>query len=288
VVLVVVAFVVAAGVGAWSRMPDYEWHLQPLWLGAATLGFAVLQLTHAALWRRLLQALGQRVGGRRCRAIWCTSGLARYSPGSVLMPMVRVALAEREGVPKRVCLASVVYEVALLLTGASALGAYALVSVPALEDDPGRFAILIVPVLALAALHPRVFRPIADRALERLGREPLPSALPFRTVVGFAVLYAATWIVGGLSVYAVIRGVYPATPDDLLVVIGASAVGFVAALIGVALPGGLGAREGGLAVVVSAAVPLAVGVAVAVAVRILQLAVEIVLAAVTPLVARGR
>ena len=50
-----------------------------------------------ALWRRVLHHLERDIDPRRSRAIWCTSGLARYTPGSVLMPMVRVAMAQARG-----------------------------------------------------------------------------------------------------------------------------------------------------------------------------------------------
>jgi hypothetical protein len=40
---------------------------------------------------------------------------ARYVPTGALSLVVRLVVAERLGVPKRVCLASVVYEVALSL-----------------------------------------------------------------------------------------------------------------------------------------------------------------------------
>ena len=77
-----VGLAVAAAV---FSLPDFDWRLDPAWLAAAAVAFAALHLSHAALWRGVLSTLGQVVDRRRCRAIWCTSGLARYTPGSVLM-----------------------------------------------------------------------------------------------------------------------------------------------------------------------------------------------------------
>jgi glycosyltransferase 2 family protein len=267
-------------------LPDFDWRFDPAWLAAATAAFAALHLSHATLWRWVLHALGQRVDRRRCRAIWCTSGLARYTPGSVLMPMVRVAMTEPEGVPKRICLASVIYEIALLLTGAVVVGAYAAVRAPELEGHPVRYVVLVLPVIAIAALHPSVFRRLADAALVRLGRERLPVALPMGKLLGFVALYSATWVLAGFGLYALIHGVHAVEPDDLLIVLGAPAVGYIAAMLAFMLPGGIGARETGLAVVLSATLPVAVGVAVAVALRLLQMVVELACAAITPLLAR--
>jgi hypothetical protein len=283
---VIVACVGMAVVAAWTSLPDFEWRLDVPWLLAAVAAFTVLHLSHAALWHGLLRSLRQSMDWKRSRSIWCTSGLARYTPGSVLMPMVRVAMCEPEGVPKRICLASVVYELALLLTGGVIVGAYALVSAPALGGHPIRYAVLVLPVLALAALHPRIFRRLADVVLMRLGRERLPFALPMVKVLGFAALYSATWVLAGFGLYALIHGVHPVEPDDLLVVIAAPAVGYIAAMLAFMLPGGLGARETGLAVLLSATLPVAVGVAAAIALRLLQMVVELICAAVTPFLAR--
>jgi uncharacterized membrane protein YbhN (UPF0104 family) len=200
--------------------------------------------------------------------------------------MMRVAMSEPEGVPKRICLASMVYEVALLLTGAVVVGAYAVVSAPDLDGHAIRYVVVVLPVLAIAALHPRVFRRLADAALVRLGRERLPVALPMTKLLGFVVVYSITWVLAGFGLYALVHGVYPIEPDDLLIVIGAPAVGYLAAALGFMVPGGLGARETGLAVVLSATLPVGVAVAVAVALRLLQMTVELACAAITPLLAR--
>jgi uncharacterized membrane protein YbhN (UPF0104 family) len=285
-VALVVVSVAGAIAASWSRLPDFQWRFDARWLVVALAAFTVLNLGHAALWHLLLRALNQDMDHRRARSIWCTSGLARYTPGSMLTLFVRVAMSEKEGVPKRVCFASLVYEMALLLTGAVAVGAYALVSAPALGDHPVRYVILALPFLALAGLHPRVFRPVADRLLRRLGREPLPFAIPFGRVVGLAALYSLTWIIAGVGLYALLEGIYPSEPDDFFILLAGPAVGYVAAMFGFFLPGGVGARETGLAALLAVAVPVAVAVAVAVALRLLQLGIELACAGVAPLLAR--
>lgn len=69
--------------------------------------------------------------------------------------MIRMAMAERESVPKRITLASTVYEFALLLTGSVLVGAYFVVTLPDLEGVWQRYLVLILPAIALLAIHPR-------------------------------------------------------------------------------------------------------------------------------------
>jgi hypothetical protein len=284
---VLVAAAVAGTVAAtWSRLPDFDWRIRPAWIAVAGVAFLTLHLVHAGLWRRVLERLDHEVDSRRIRAIWCTSGLARYTPGSVLMPMVRVAMTQPEGVSKRMCLASVIYEMAFMLTSSVLVGTYALVQTPEFDHGVLRYLILLVPLAALVCLHPRIFRPVANLALARLGRQSLPAVLPFSSLLLFVVLYSGAWLVAGAGLYALIGGLHPVAPDDFLVVLAAPAVGYIAAAMAFMLPGGLGAREGGLAAVLSLALPLAVGVALAVALRLLQLTIELGAAAVTSVIAR--
>src|SRR5207248_10618140 len=68
--------------------------------------------------------------------------------------------------------------------------------------------------------------------------------------------------------------------------VAAYSVGFAASLVAFILPGGLGARETVLAAALAPALPFTVAVAVAVAVRLVQMAVEVAFAFVTPMLAK--
>ena len=62
---------------------------------------------------------------------------------------------------------------------------------------------------------------------------------------------------------------------DLAVVVGAFSVGTALSLIGLALPGGLLAREAGIALALSPVMPAAPAIAIAVLSRIVQLVLEV-------------
>lgn len=285
-----VCFAVVASIGGTiaataGNLPDVEWRLDGGWLVLAAAGFLALNLIHASLWQMVLHRLGTPVGFARGLAVWCTSGLARYTPGTVLYSMLRVAMVQADGVTLRAGLASVVYELALTVTSAVIVGAYAIVHGDPLDVGVLRYAILTIPVIAVATLHPRVFRPVTDMALRRVGRPPLPTMLGVRALAQLTALYCLSWILAGLSLYALIQGLQTNSPDDLLIVLAAPAVGLVAAAVGFMIPGGLGARETGVAAVLNLAMPFTVALAAAVVLRLLQLGIEMVCAAVTSLVA---
>jgi uncharacterized membrane protein YbhN (UPF0104 family) len=235
----------------------------------------------------MLRALGGEVEPRRGRAIWSATLLARYVPTSMLMAVSRVALAEGEGVAKRVTLASLAYEFALTFITSLGLAVYVVLQLPWFEQHEYlRWLALALPIVGLISLHPAIFHRVADHGLKRMGRDPLPLSLGFGQVLGLAILYAGSYLVAGFSVLAMAHVLYPLGPGDNFAAIASYGLGYVAGVIAFVIPGSLGAREAGIALGLSLVMPAAVAVAVAIAVRVLQMGVEVLFAVVTPLLAR--
>jgi uncharacterized membrane protein YbhN (UPF0104 family) len=285
--------ILSVALAAWSSLSDLaemDWRLRPAWLVFGFVAMVALVFFNAELWRRLLRELGSELPARRATPIWCVSGLARYVPTSLLMPVVRTAMAERQGVPKRVSLVSIVYELAFAFTGALIVGAYFVIELSALDGRPERYLVLALPLTAVIALQPAIFQPAADYVLGTLGRAPLPATMRSAAIARFVALYSAASVLGGLSVYGIAQAIHPIAGDEWLSVIGAFAVGTTVSLLAFLLPGGLVARETGLAVALTPVMPAGPAVAVAILARIVQIAVELLLAVLTPLAAgrRGR
>jgi glycosyltransferase 2 family protein len=272
----------------WSRLPNFEWRFAPGWLALSLLAFAVFQAAHAELWRLILVNMGERLAVLPALAIWSVTLLGRYVPTGALMVVGRVAMAQREGVARRVCLASVVYEVALTGVGALALGSWFALTLPALEDRPERYAILALPIGALIALHPRIFHPLADRVLDRVGRDPLPRVVAYRRVLLLALGFLSTFVVAGAGVYCFAQAIYEVGSDDLSTFVAAYSVAWIVSVLGFFSPAGLGAREAGLTAALVPVMPLAAAAAVTVGVRLVQIGLELLFAAVSPLAAGRR
>ena len=284
--LILLLGVVLALVAAVGEIPDLEWRFRFWWALLGFLAFGIYTLASAEIWRRLLMSLGPELRAGPGVAIWSSSTLGRYVPTGLLVPVIRIAMAEGQGVSKRICLASVVYEQALAFTAAVILGAYFIIDLPDLSGEPARFLVLIVPVVTFACLHPRVFRPVADRVLRRLGRDELPVVLRLGRSVEFVALYAATLIVGGLGLYALAQGVFHVDGSDWLIVVGAWSVSAAVSLVAFIVPGGLVAREAAITVALAPVMPAAPALAVALLSRIAQLVFEVLFAALTPVLMR--
>jgi hypothetical protein len=272
---VIFGFLVFFVLRQWSKLPDFDWRFEPGWLALSVVAVAGFYAGQAELWRMILVALGERLDPREARAIWGKSILARYVPTNALMVVGRVVLAERQGVAKRVCLASIVYELGIGFGTAVVVGAYFVIQLPSLEDQAARYSILLLIPLVIAVLHPRVFGPLTKWALRKLGRDPLPRTLPFSSVVRFMVLYVGTWAAIGLGLCAFASALHPLDASDFPYVAAAYPVAFCVAVLTFIVPSGLGTRDAALATAITAVLPRTVATAIAVAFRIFQTAVEL-------------
>ncbi len=138
--------------------------------------------------------------------------------------------------------------------------------------------LLLIP-LAITVLHPRIFGPLANRVLRAFGRESLPEVISLRGVIALILFYLAVWGVVAVGMYCVARSVtsIPLTANEVLRVGSAQAVGYVAALVTLVAPAGLGIRDAAFAWAVKGAVgnSFAVGSLIAIAVRGVLTVVEL-------------
>jgi uncharacterized membrane protein YbhN (UPF0104 family) len=201
-------------------------------------------------WTWILGAWRVRIGYFAALQAEMVSMLAKYIPGGVWTPAARVVAARRAGIHDAgLVTASILVEAGLSAVSGVLVFVVSLAWVNRL-DEP------IWPVVAFGAvlavlLHPRIFHPVASRALRRFGTELPP--LPTGTLLALLVYYAFTWLVGGAALFFFVRSVGgDPDPTSIPFLGGTSAVGAIAAVLAIFTPSGLGAREGAMAVLIAA------------------------------------
>ena len=287
VALLILGFLVLTVVSQWSDIQEKGVHFHVVWLIPAFIALPAFLVLSAVGWDLILRFLGYRIGIGRAQVAWGQPLLARYVPGSILYVLGRMLLSERTGVPRRITVASIVYEQAISATAAIVFSAYFVITHPDLQGQPLRWAFLLLIPAAIAMLHPRVFGPLANRALRAFGREPLPEVIPLRGIATLLAFFLAIWVVVAIGTYCVARSVSDVSGGDVLAVGSAQALGYVAALATLVAPAGLGIRDAVFAWAVKGAVPgnsFAIGSLIALVVRGVLTIVEVLyVAAVTAL-----
>ncbi len=268
--VVVFGFLVLTVINQWSEIQSEGVHFHGWWLIPALVILPFYFVFSAYGWDLILRSLGYRIGFGQAQVAWGQPLLARYVPGSILYVLGRVLLSERAGVPRRISLASIVYEQAISATSAIVVAAYFIIRHPDLQGYPERWAVLLLIPAAVAILSPRIFGPLSSKALSIFGRDPLPVVMSLRDVIALIVYYSLNWLVIAFGVYAVARSVTYIPYEDILLVGSAQAIGYFAALVTLVAPAGLGVRDAAFAWAVKAALPgrsFAVGSLISIAVR---------------------
>ena len=289
IAILVFGFLVLTVVDQWAEIQDKGVHFHVIWLIPAFVILPIFYALNAVGWDLILRFLGYRLGAGRAQVAWGQPILARYVPGSVLYVLGRVLLSERAGVPRRLTIASIVYEQALQATSAIIVAAYFLINHPDLQGQPLRWAILLLIPLLIALLHPRVFGPLANRVLRAFGREPLPEVMSLRGVIAVMVFYTLNWGVIALGIWCVARSVSGISASDILTVGSAQAFGYVAALVTLVAPAGLGIRDAAFAWALKVAMPdnsFAVASLIAIVVRGVLTVVEVIYVGIVTLMGR--
>ncbi len=287
--VLIFGFLVLTVAQQWGELQDKGVRFDLIWLLPAFGVLMVFYALSALGWDLLLRWLGVRLSPVRAQVAWGQPMLARYVPGSVLYVLARLVLSERAGVPRRLTLASIVYEQALGAAAAVGISSYFIIDHPDLQGHAWRWAVLIVVPAAILLLHPRVFGPLANRLLAAFGRDPLPATIPLRGILVMLAYYAFTWAVAGVGIFFIARSVHHFPLADLPTVGSAQAFGYVAALVTVVAPAGLGIRDAAFAWAVKAALPsnsFAVGAVIAIAVRAVLTVTELCYVGIVTLVAR--
>ncbi|MBS1887379.1 MAG: flippase-like domain-containing protein [Actinobacteria bacterium] len=268
--VVVFGFLVLTVISQWSEIQREGVHFHVLWLIPALIILVFYYVLAAFGWDLVLRSLGYRIGFGRAQVAWGQPLLARYVPGSVLYVLGRVLLSEKAGVPRRISLASIVYEQAISATSAIVVAAYFIIKHPDLQGDTWRWGVLLLIPLAVLVLHPKVFGRLSKKLLGAFGRDPLPVVMGLRDVIALIVYYSLIWIVVAFGIYSVARSVTYIPYEDILLVGSAQAIGYFAALVTLVAPAGLGVRDAAFAWAVKAALPgrsFAVGSLISIAVR---------------------
>lgn len=244
--LLVVGGVIGALWRLMRRWDGSQVHIHWVPLFAALLVLVMANALQGLGWLRLLERMaGKSLSPFPVLTVFMAAQLARYAPGKVGVPMVRIAGARKMGVPARLVGASVAIDVGTWM----GLGAI-MSCISLLSSDPAStnwlhlsrgwlWSALLVFLLGLLAalfIDRKWFPRFVVKLLQaELGQGPFVSA----QVVWMQLLSWCGWWVFGLLMPMSIGGTFMTALDRASIFVIAPIVGFLAMVA----PGGLGVRE---------------------------------------------
>ena len=244
----------------------------PLLASAAAMSFAAV-LSYGAVWPVILRRLGV-VPPEGAIRVFLQSQLGKYVPGSVWHYAGRVGLARSHGVPVRIAMLSLGVELAGSTFAALTVG---LSLLPVVVAVPIALALAVV---AFVASHGRALRSVLD-PLRALLRRVLPNGeedqrQTLRALLPTSALYVPVWAVYGLAFWLTARALFAVPLGELLYFTAAFALGWLAGMVAVFAPGGIGVREAVLVALIGPRVGQAEAIVIAAASRILLTGADLV------------
>ncbi len=231
----------------WQALQAYDWQVD---VANAGLGLFLLLLAFALLplaLQQILAALGCPIGYRHAYYGFYISQLAKYLPGRVWVVPGRALVLKKFGVDPLSSTVGMIVETSVLaVTGAVAFVPYAL-----LAPNGDAWSLWYLSPFLLVILHPRVFNKVVHWLEMRLGRKNPSVHLTNRQSISIIVLGLLFWAVTGAGFAALVASVEGFPPDLLFVLPGAFSSSWAAGSIAFVSPGGLGAREGALVLLLS-------------------------------------
>lgn len=287
-VLLAAIFLARAVVGGWSEVREYEWRFDFSYLALSVVLIFAYYAQQWGGWRLVMRSFGDPLDRSESAAIWFASILGRYVPGNVAMVAGRVGLCRRKGIPARTTFASMVYEVAFVLTSALLVTAASVPFWPPFEYKNYALLLVLLAPLGLALLHPALFQRASNAALRRVGREPLTATLPFGRVMALLAYYVGGWLLLGLAFAALAASVAPVGFAEIALLVGGYAFAWEVGFLAFVTPSGLGVKEGILYLILVLVFPAPVAVALTVLSRLWQTLAEVAAAGVVWAFAYGR
>ncbi len=207
------------------------------------------------IWLSILDALGVRTKWRWA-GVFFQAQLAKYIPGSFWQYAGRAAVARAYGMPVRTVGVSLPIEVASSALAGGSMAALLL----------GWWGALAVGAAAVLLV-----------ALERVAGFRRPTAI---ATVRATLYFLPVWLLLGGSFWLCARGLVAVPAHDLALYAGAFTVAWLAGLLAIYAPGGLGVREAVLVALLSGRLGTADALVVAAASRAITTLIDVALAGV--------
>jgi hypothetical protein len=274
----VLAFLLRSVAPDWEvvRAASETLTFHPGWIA---LAMAIIWLMFAGLvegWLRVVRGWGAQMPWMVGARIWILSSFGKYLPGRVWAIAGMAVMSERAGVQGRVATAAAVV-MQILAIGAGVAVAALTVGRELESARPGAgMAMLLLGLVALGSLVAVGHQGVLDLLWRVARREgPAPSAPRAGALLEGIALNVVAWLGYGIAYWALARGLFPMVDLDLRLAIGGFTAAYLAGLLAIVVPGGIGVRETLLVALFSGALGLGEAVLLAAISRLVWTACEV-------------
>jgi len=232
-----------------DHLSDLNWWL----LFFAWLAYLGYFFVRSFAWRQIMTDIGVSLNLRQSIRIWFLSEFSRYVPGNVWSFLGRVYLAQKEGVSKKITVASLAIEMIFLVGSTAIFVALYLFLLPYHVATTYHWLFLLMTPTVILLLTPSILRNIIDKLLKIMKKEPIESKFSTSKLLKVLLLFTLAWAFYGFGSYLTMAAIVGVGRFSVWWLISTFIVAWLIGYISIITPMGLGVREG---VVVATLSPL--------------------------------
>lgn len=264
-IFVILGRILYSNVGTLLR---YEWHFKYHFLFASVLFLTLNYLTAAYVWTLILKMLGINLNFAQSFRITYLSAAGRYIPGRIWTYMSQIYLAEREGLPVRLTLVS------MLLMFVSYNGIAILFFIFTLllwENVTTILVLVLIPLFSLILVfisHPRVLSKTINLLLRFFSRERVELRFSYRSTLFLLGLLILDRLIFSTFSYLFINSFLVLDLTSTIKFSGIFSIAVFLGMITFITPAGLGVREGVQSYLLSMFIPISAAILIPLAMRV--------------------
>ncbi|MBW8484618.1 lysylphosphatidylglycerol synthase transmembrane domain-containing protein [Actinomadura parmotrematis] len=284
-VLLALGFCAYSLASQWDETVEaFERMSAPTLLGSLAAGCGGLWAWMLA-WRVFVQGMGSPLPLRAAFRITAISALGKYVPGKVWALVTQIELSREHEVPAERSFSATMIAVATSMACGLAVAAATLPLTSPAAREKYWWLFLLAPVL-LAMLHPKIVTWGINLVLRLARRTPLEKPVSVRATLHAIAWTLVAWALFGVHIWLLCLAVGGSGAGLPFLATGAYALAFVAGFLVFIAPGGLGAREAAMVLVLNPVLPVGAPI-VAVASRVLLTVADLIGAGVAVLMGRA-
>lgn len=288
VVPLVVAFFIGRMIyGNWQQIRAEPWRLD---LGLLAVSFALGAAWHLVRplgWTRLIRGFGHDLPYWDVYRVYRKSEASRYVPGGVWQFASRIYLTRRYGVGAATCLAATLLDMTLAALAALVPAAWLAGSASTSLGTWQRSALMAFPLFACTVIYPKVLNAWAPTVARILKQPYQHLEMSAGQIFSIFASYVAASTLLGFAMAVLARSLLPSIDGaQLTYMAGCYILAWVAALLTMVAPAGMGVREGILGILLAQASAVGTAMTLAVAMRLWAVCMELAWLATGQLVGR--
>ncbi|HEY3317641.1 MAG TPA: hypothetical protein VGK50_04395 [Coriobacteriia bacterium] len=199
----------------------------------------------------ILRLLGAPSSFARVFKLNFSTNLGKYLPGGIWPVFGRLTLGPKLGLPRRIVAPGMVLEAGLSVAGGLTVFFASLALGGSVPDGTQPWQWAALAAIVLVGTAPPVFRRVLAVGF-RLARVDAPvPRLSLAATLGLVAYYAVSWLVAGLAFRLFALALVAEAPGSVLRYGGVYAAASVAGLVVLLAPGGIGVREGVIALLLA-------------------------------------